>query len=94
QEELVLCLQGILCQKDLPPIRKTHKIEFRQLRYLRQSVTLTSLGSSSMRDSITAIQAIHHTFLQAVPDDSMEEWAPTMFEDYEAVDMGNHYFTN
>jgi hypothetical protein len=25
-EELVLCLQGIICQKDLPPIRKTHKM--------------------------------------------------------------------
>lgn len=47
-----------------------------------------------MRDTITAIQAIHHTFLRAVPDDSMEEWAPTTFEDYEAVDMGNRYFTN
>ncbi|KAF8222859.1 hypothetical protein L208DRAFT_1320145 [Tricholoma matsutake] len=94
QEELVLPLQEILCRKDLPPIRKTRKIEFRQLRYLQQLVMLTSLGSSSMRDSITAIQAIHHTFLRAVPDDSMEEWAPTMFEDYEAVDMGNRYFTN
>jgi hypothetical protein len=41
-----------------------------------------------------AIQAIHHTFSQVVLDDSMEEWAPTMFEDYQAVDMGNHYFTN
>jgi hypothetical protein len=29
-----------------------------------------------------------------VLDDSMEEWAPTMFEDYQAVDMGNRYFTN
>jgi hypothetical protein len=24
----------------------------------------------------------------------MKEWAPTMFEDYQAVDMGNCYFTN
>jgi hypothetical protein len=47
-----------------------------------------------MRDSIMAIQAIHHTFSRAVPDDSMEEWTPTMFEDYQAVDMGNRYFTN
>jgi hypothetical protein len=47
-----------------------------------------------MRDSIMAIQAIHHTFSQVVLDDSMEEWAPTMFGDYQAVDMGNLYFTN
>ncbi|KAF8229193.1 hypothetical protein L208DRAFT_1287784, partial [Tricholoma matsutake] len=62
QEELVLHLQGIICQKELPLIRKPHKIEIRQQRYLQQSVTLTLLGSSSMRDSISAIHAIHHTF--------------------------------
>jgi hypothetical protein len=47
-----------------------------------------------MRDSIMVIQAIHHTFSQVVPDDSMEEWAPSMFEDHQAVDTGNCYFTN
>jgi hypothetical protein len=47
-----------------------------------------------MRDSIMAIQAIHHTFSRAVPDDSMEEWALSMFEDHQAVDTGNHCFTN
>ena len=47
-----------------------------------------------MKDSIAAIQAIHHTFSRAVPDDSMEEWSPTVFEEYQAVDMGNRYFTN
>jgi hypothetical protein len=24
----------------------------------------------------------------------MEEWAPTMFEEYQAINMGNCYFTN
>jgi hypothetical protein len=47
-----------------------------------------------MRDSIMAIQAIHHTFSRAVLDDSMEEWALSMFEDHQAIDMGNRYFTN
>ena len=47
-----------------------------------------------MRDSISAIHAIHHTFSRAVPDNSMEEWVPTMFEDYQAIDTGNRYFTN
>jgi hypothetical protein len=63
-------------------------------RYLRQSVTLTSFGSSSMREVSDSIRAIHNTFLRTLPDNSMEDWSASLFEGYEAIDMGNRYFTH
>jgi hypothetical protein len=47
-----------------------------------------------MKDSIVNIQAIHHLFFRMLPDNRMEDWSPATFENYEAIDIGNRYFTD
>jgi hypothetical protein len=61
---------------------------------MRQSITLTSFGTGSMNELISSIYAIHHLFARVLPENSMEPWSPTMFDECPAVDMGNRYFTN
>lgn len=61
---------------------------------MHQSITLTSFGTSSKNESISGIYAIHHLFSHVLPENSMEPWYPTTFDEFLAVNMGNRYFTN
>ena len=47
-----------------------------------------------MKEVCASIRAIQHTFSRTLPDDGMEDWSASIFEGYEAIDMGNRYFTH
>ena len=47
-----------------------------------------------MKEVCDSIREIHHTFSRTLPDGSMEDWSASIFEGYEAIDMGNRYFTH
>jgi hypothetical protein len=38
--------------------------------------------------------AIHHTFYRTLPENSMENWTPSTFDNYPAIDIGNRYFSD
>lgn len=68
--------------------------ELHKRRYLRQSVTLTAFGASSLQDSINSILDISHTFSRSLPSNSMENWVPTASDGYPAIEAGNRYFVD
>lgn len=59
---------------------------------MRQSVTLTGFGTSSINACLRSIQEIHQTFSRYLPIDSLEPWTPNKYDGFPAIDMGNRYF--
>jgi hypothetical protein len=73
-----------------PPGRATS----RQVRYLRQRVSLTGLGTSDFDESIQGIMDVHTTFARCVP---LNKLAPCGivddFDGYGTIELSNRYFT-
>jgi hypothetical protein len=55
---------------------------------------LTGLGATKFSTLIENIYDIQHVFERSLPHNSMEEWVPGYYETFEALDMGNRYFTD
>ncbi|KAF8148179.1 hypothetical protein B0H34DRAFT_679814 [Crassisporium funariophilum] len=82
-EEVVLRIQGIICNQDLPPIQRPFKIftsssEPHRRQYMRQSVMLTGLSSPKFDEAIASVYAIQGMFKQTSVNRSMEEWTPSL----------------
>ncbi|KIL56679.1 hypothetical protein M378DRAFT_48510, partial [Amanita muscaria Koide BX008] len=93
-EEVVLCLQGIICNQSLPPVTKQTRIENRQRRYIRQTVELTLLGSPYFSDTLHKIHDINEQFSRNLPPNAMETWNSQQFEGHPSLIASNRYFTN
>lgn len=94
QEEVVLRIQGIVCNASLPPVKRPFKIEPKQRRYLKQSLALTGLGGTKFSTMIENIYDIQHIFERSLPHNTMDAWVPSYYETFQALDMGNRYFTD
>ncbi|KDR84705.1 hypothetical protein GALMADRAFT_53198, partial [Galerina marginata CBS 339.88] len=92
-EEVVLRVQGVLSQKSLPPISQPFNIEPKQRHFMRQSVTLTGLGSTLFSQAIQNAQDIHQIFSRTFPQGALEDWNSALFEGHPAIDMNNRFFT-
>jgi predicted phage tail protein len=56
---------------------------------MRQSVMLTSLSLSTFDEALDAICIIQNMFRQYMTDGTMEEWAPSIFQEHSSIDVGN-----
>ncbi|KDR65604.1 hypothetical protein GALMADRAFT_148561 [Galerina marginata CBS 339.88] len=92
-EEAVLRFQGVLTTKTLPPIRSPFQIEPRQRVFFRQNVTITGLGTQASETAVQSIDDINEMFQRDLPQGSLEDWSPSLFDNYTAVDASNRYFT-
>jgi hypothetical protein len=52
------------------------------------------MGGSSFNTSINSIYEIHQLFARALPEKSMDDWSPSSYDGFEAIDAANHYFTD
>ena len=65
----------------------------RDHKFKRQSIMLTGFGVDKMETCIKGVQAIFRRFERMLPANTLEEWTPTLFNGYNAIDMGNRFFT-
>ena len=40
------------------------------------------------------ILSVHRAFSQMLPPSSMDDWVPTRYDEHDAIEMGNRYFTD
>ncbi|KAH7918705.1 hypothetical protein BV22DRAFT_1024122, partial [Leucogyrophana mollusca] len=90
EEEVSLRLQGVLCNKDLPPLKSAPPEK--AIKHLRQSITITGLGQTAFADAITNIFAAQTVMQRKLPEGAVETWRPTTFAKFPALDIGNRYF--
>ncbi|KAF9465393.1 hypothetical protein BDZ94DRAFT_1307255 [Collybia nuda] len=91
-EEIVLRIQGIICKKNLPPIR--NPIPSHRVQFYKQLVTLTAFNSPYFQSCIDNIHDIHQKFSQRMPENSLEPLVMEMFEEYRAITISNRYCTS
>jgi len=113
-EEVVLRIQGIVCSRELPPIRRLyemyvfclfivfyfHKVihilsgrKPNRHFFMQQSVMLTGLSLSMFDKALDSVHAIQDMFQQHMMDGTMEDWAPSVFQEHASIDVSNWYFT-
>ncbi|PPQ74218.1 hypothetical protein CVT24_001132 [Panaeolus cyanescens] len=95
EEEVLLRLPGILCQKELPPVtipldtltRKHTK------KYLRQQVQITGLGGIQFDHAINKIREIYLKFADKLDEKLLHPWRPDSFNSFPAINAATRYFT-
>ncbi|KIL58014.1 hypothetical protein M378DRAFT_87111 [Amanita muscaria Koide BX008] len=93
-EEVVLNLQGVLWKHDLPPFTAHATSTSKQLKYLRQSVSLTGLGTPYFEASMKALTNIYVLFSRFVPADKLQACAIMgKYGEHVSMDASNRYFT-
>ena len=108
-EEVVLRIQGVACNRELPPIRKPFKVyvstfklpmaylhhnrQPNRRQYLRQSMMLTGLSSPKFNDAILSVHAIKDIFRRQAVDGNMEGWVLSAFQGHPSIEARNQYFT-
>ncbi|KAF6751779.1 hypothetical protein DFP72DRAFT_1063883 [Ephemerocybe angulata] len=92
-EEATVAVRGILCDKTLPPIYSLASHKFEHVRYLRQFVRVTGLGSISFNESLTRLGAIENRFREAEGVANLQPFSFGKFEDEECVAMHDRYLT-
>lgn len=68
--------------------------DHRQVKYERQTVTLSGLGADAFGRAVSSIHDVHSRFARTLPEGQLEEWGPTLFDsEFSAIEVGNRYFT-
>ncbi|KAH7908102.1 hypothetical protein BJ138DRAFT_976178, partial [Hygrophoropsis aurantiaca] len=91
-EEMCVRIQGILCDKDLPPLASRPKNH--QLQHVRQTVHITGLGDKTFASAVDSIFRGQSVLSRNITDDSLEEWKPIDFQGHLAIAISNRYFVN
>ncbi|KAM6493896.1 hypothetical protein JOM56_010257 [Amanita muscaria] len=93
-EEVVVNLQGVMWKYDLPPGLRLYRNISKQVKYLRQSISLTGLGAPHFEASMKGLTNIFVLFSRFVPADKLQACSMMgKFGEHASMDSGNRYFT-
>ncbi|KAM6495330.1 hypothetical protein JOM56_009953 [Amanita muscaria] len=93
-EEVVVNLQGVMWKYDLPPFTAHTPNISKQVKYLRQSISLTGLGAPHFEASMKGLTNIFVLFSRFVPADKLQACSMMgKFGEHASMDSGNRYFT-
>ncbi|KAF8872048.1 hypothetical protein BD779DRAFT_1453279 [Infundibulicybe gibba] len=98
-EELVFTIIGIISEVDFPAIKeKPISVTPRQCKFLRQSVSLTGLGSPMFDAAVEATHQIYDMFQRQFQEGALEVWHTDVWQtpshqSHLSLPMSNHYLT-
>ncbi|KAF6741386.1 hypothetical protein DFP72DRAFT_1084092 [Ephemerocybe angulata] len=92
-EEVTVRVPGILCSKTLPPVHALRSTKAEHVRYLRQFVRLTALGSESFNLYEGVFASIQDAFAAAPAVTEVEPFDFGVYEGYYGVDLHARYLT-
>ncbi|KIM78969.1 hypothetical protein PILCRDRAFT_74910, partial [Piloderma croceum F 1598] len=91
-EELVLSMQGVIVNKDLPPILNIP--DGRRQPVLCQTVELLGLDCDKFKTCIDTLRHLHQIFACLVPEGDMEPLTFNQFCGSDMVEFSTRYFTS
>ncbi|KAF8870508.1 hypothetical protein BD779DRAFT_1455315 [Infundibulicybe gibba] len=92
-EELVFTLVGVICAHDLPPIKEKPSVVARQYKYLRQSISITGIGSPTFGAAVEATHLIFDMFQRQFQEGALAVWETPSHQSYPTLPMSNRYLT-
>ncbi|TFK58156.1 hypothetical protein BDN72DRAFT_721604, partial [Pluteus cervinus] len=95
EEEVVFTLQGVIEEKNLPPVVEDPKIPKTKMQFLTQSVTLSGLGTPTFDESVVALSEVYTVFSRQFPEGRMMplQSSPSSFGSGSSLVLSNRYFT-
>ncbi|KZP33347.1 hypothetical protein FIBSPDRAFT_721456, partial [Athelia psychrophila] len=91
--EAVVRYQGVLCEYDLPPIRKQIRIDARTKRYMSQSISVIGLGSATFDQAYDGIYAIAERMSRYLEDSVLPTLDDKEYLGYRGLRASNRYFS-
>ncbi|KAF9563137.1 hypothetical protein CPC08DRAFT_633200, partial [Agrocybe pediades] len=94
-EPAIVRYHGVICNKMLPPVSRppSRAAMVRQRPYIRQGVTVTGLGTEYFVKCIQGMENIYLAFANTMSEGSMDEWNPSSYKDYQAIESHSRYFS-
>ncbi|KAH6902958.1 hypothetical protein BKA70DRAFT_1228126 [Coprinopsis sp. MPI-PUGE-AT-0042] len=95
-EEALFRVQGVLCEKNLPPLQKKSKLtesDMRARRFLRQSVKVSGLGTAQFAKAVANLEVAHLTASNSFVDGRLQDYEPAVHNSFQAIEAGARYFT-
>jgi hypothetical protein len=62
-------------------------------KYLRQSISITGLGTATFEQSVSAVKEIHGCYERSFSEKKLQGWNAGQFGRYQALNLSNRYFT-
>ncbi|KAF8333312.1 hypothetical protein F5887DRAFT_1080341 [Amanita rubescens] len=94
EEEVVFNIQGVIHRIDLPPFMEEISASSKQLRYIRQSVALTGLGTEQFGLAIKSLTDIYAFFSRFVPIDKLQpNNIVDRYGEHASIECYNRYFS-
>ncbi|KAF8233120.1 hypothetical protein L208DRAFT_1268484, partial [Tricholoma matsutake] len=93
-KEAICTIQGILSEKNLPPV--TEKVRRKLRMCIADSVTLVGYGTPTFEDALDTAQEIYGLFDCNVQDASLESWVLTSSSNKQCkgIEASNQYLTS
>ncbi|KIM72994.1 hypothetical protein PILCRDRAFT_81471, partial [Piloderma croceum F 1598] len=102
-EEVVVCIQGIVCDKHLPPVLRIPRHR-NAAKYMHQSVHITGLNDPLFVKALENLAAIprgtcaqnplhNNIFERHVDKNDFDHWSPISHATNTAIEFRNQYFT-
>ena len=63
------------------------------MKFLRQGITITGLGTPTFERSVNAAKVIYEMFQRQYPQGKLESWNPGTHRGCTTLEMSNRYFT-
>jgi hypothetical protein len=63
------------------------------VRFLRQGITITGLGTPTFKRSADAAKEIYELFQHQYPKGKLESWSPGTYRGFTTLEISNRYFT-
>ncbi|KAF6758496.1 hypothetical protein DFP72DRAFT_1167358 [Ephemerocybe angulata] len=92
-EEVAVTVAGILCDKVLPPVLSLRSHKFEHVRYLRQFVRLTGLGSNNFQEELSPFTVIESRFRNTVDVTDLQGFDFGVYEGEPCVALHARYLT-
>ncbi|KAF8075764.1 hypothetical protein FPV67DRAFT_1407739 [Lyophyllum atratum] len=94
-EEVVFSVQGSILQKDLPPFLGKPPSVRSKIKYLRQNITLSGLGTPTFRDAMRSTGEIFGLFDRQFNEGFLQPWVATMDPSggEDLLEASNRYLT-
>ncbi|KAF9455479.1 hypothetical protein BDZ94DRAFT_1327548 [Collybia nuda] len=93
-EELVLTMQGVLGDINLPPLSSTEIPRVHRIAFLRQHVGLIGLGTPEFSTYTDKMLEVFQMISASMPEGYLQPWSPTQLNNHYQINAHSRYFTS
>ncbi|KIJ28108.1 hypothetical protein M422DRAFT_270685 [Sphaerobolus stellatus SS14] len=91
-EPAIFRIQGYITDMDLPPVNMDQRATNNNVTWMKQHFQITGLGTAAFSRAVLVIRAIQELVTREVNTGNIEDWQPSSYDTYPAIDFASPYF--